>query len=325
MTRARIRKRFDLGRLRVAAAGPGSDTRTWVTTARVDDDPEAISFEPDVGWVVDVTFIGGDLAEEGPVPCRVAMGFGGEESGILEPPALGCEVIVVVPDGDPNANPIIVGYLDNGDGCGPPETVFGFPVTEQTAQGTTYVASKGNLEAEYQGSARVQGLQGVTIAAPAIALAGAVGLGGPPAPPAPVLGPLGKEPTAEGLAAQVAAEAAVATEFPVLETDEGPLSAPPAESYVRGDQFAADAGSFLDSLGTWVGTVGAMATAGAAASATLVTASVGPLAPLVPGFTALGAAFTPVIASSATAQAAIVTFRATLVPGIMLSEKIRGD
>ncbi len=305
MTQARIRRRFDLGRLRIAMAGAGADTRTWVTSARIDDDPDAISFDADVGWIVDVTFIGGDLAEEGPVPCRVAMSFGGDGFGELEPPALGCEVNVLINEGDPNANPIIIGYTDNGDGCGPPTVVAGFPVTELTAAGTHYRKSSHNIESEYAGSARAQADGGATVIAPVVTVAGALEAGGPPQPPAGVAIPT--------------------TTFPVFRVDESPLSTAPAESYVRGDQFAGDLDTFAQDLSVWVGAVGAMATAAAAASATLGTASTGVLLPLQAGFGALGGAFTALAAPTVTFQTAIATFRATLVPGTMLSEKIRGD
>ncbi len=300
MTRARIRKRFDLGRLRVATAGPGSDPRTWVTTARVDDDPEAISFEEDVGWVVDVTFVGGDLAEEGPVPCRVAMSFGGDGAGELEPPALGCEVIVVVSEGDPNANPVIVGYLDNGDGCGPPAEVAGFPVSELTAARTHYVASPHNLEAQYAGSWRVQGEQGATLIAPVVTIAGALEAGGPPQPPDGVDAPT--------------------TTFPAFRVDESPLGAAPAESYVRGDQFAGDLDAFLASVSTFV--------TGTQTVQSGWATFIGALA-VIPETSVPAGVFLPIVTAwavdLATLQTAIATFRATLVPGTMLSEKIRGD
>lgn len=305
MTRARIRKRFDLGRLRVATAGPGSDPRTWVTTARVDDDPEAISFESDVGWIVDVHFTGGDLAEEGPVPCRVSMPFGGDGFGVLEPPALGCEVQVLINEGDPNANPVIVGYTDNGDGCGPPIIVAGFPVTELTAAGTHYLKSPHNIEAEYAGSARMQADGGATVIAPVFTLAGALEAGGPAAPPAGI--PL---PTVT---------------HPVFRVDESPLLTPPAESYVRGDQFASDLDAFLDSLGIFLTGTSTLNAGWGTFLGGFAGLPVVPFAPL----SALALTFVPIVAlwgtNIATMNAAVVTFRATLVPGTMLSTKIRGD
>lgn len=300
MTRARIRKRFDLGRLRVATAGPGSDPRTWVTTARVDDDPDAITFDADVGWIVDVTFIGGDLAEEGPVPCRVAMPFGGDGFGVLEPPALGCEVQVLVNDGDPNANPVIIGYLDNSDGCGPPVLVAGFPVTELTATGTHYLKSPHNTEAEYAGSARLQADEGATVIAPVVTVAGSLEAGGPPQPPAGVVSPV--------------------TTHPVFQVDESPLPFAPAESYVRGDQHAADLDAFLNGLSVFVTGTQVMH----AGWVTFITALAA-----IPILSVPAGAFLPIVTAwgpnLVALQVTIATFRATLVPGSMLSTKIRGD
>lgn len=156
MLNSRIRKRVDPSRLGQSVGYPGIDPRTWVSTARVDDHPDAISWHGDVGWLVDVTFTGGDLDGEGPVPCRVASMFAADLEGSSEPVTRGCEVLVLMPVGDPNSSPIVVAQLHNGGGCRAPATVNDQPVDEAFALGNHLVKSeKGNQE-QYAGDWQVR-------------------------------------------------------------------------------------------------------------------------------------------------------------------------
>ena len=132
-TGSRIRRTIDYGRLREAIAGPGADTRVWSVVGRVDDDPDAIRWESGVGWLVDVTLQGGPLDQEGPVVCRVASPFSGGGVTRSDPPARGCEVQIVLMEGDPNVAPVIVGYTHNNDGCQAPTSVNGEQITEALA------------------------------------------------------------------------------------------------------------------------------------------------------------------------------------------------
>lgn len=138
------RGRLDFGRLREAIAGPGIDPRTWVTTGRVDNDPEALRWEPPFGWVADVTFTGGALDGDGPNPCRVASWLAGAGNSAAPPPLLGAEVLVVVPEGNPNANPVIVGAMHGGDGNEAPTSVNGDDIdTAYAAANLILVTDKG--------------------------------------------------------------------------------------------------------------------------------------------------------------------------------------
>lgn len=130
---ARKRRSLDFGRLREALSGPGADPRTWCSMARIDNDPDAIRWETDSGWIVDVTFVGGPLDQEGPIPCRVLSSFAGEARGRIEPVARGAEVLVAIPEGDANANPVIIGQLFNGGGSAPPTAVNNVPINEALA------------------------------------------------------------------------------------------------------------------------------------------------------------------------------------------------
>jgi hypothetical protein len=136
----RGRRRVDFGRLREASAGPGADPRVWIALGRIDDDEDAVRWEDELGWVVDVTFSGGGLDQEGPVACRVTSAFGGDGLGRSEPPARGVVVVVAIPEGDPNTEPTVLGYLA-GPGCAPPSAVNGDDITETKALGTHLLVS----------------------------------------------------------------------------------------------------------------------------------------------------------------------------------------
>lgn len=154
-TRSRIRKGIDYGRLADAVRMPGIDVRCWVTTARVDNDPDAIRWTEDNGWVVDVTFTSGELAGEPAVPCRVATDFAGNQQAIIQPIEPDCEVIVILAGGDPNNSPIIVGQLHNGGGCEPPEEVNGQTIDEEFAQNTHIMRTPHAIETQAGGDIRV--------------------------------------------------------------------------------------------------------------------------------------------------------------------------
>lgn len=125
---SRRRRSPDVSRIGMAVSQPGIDPRSWVTTGRVDDDPEAIRWELGIGWVVDVTMTGGPLDGTGPVPCRVAEFGRGQDSGRFSPVKPGQEVAVLIVGGSPEVGPIVVGTLSNRGGSEAPVTVAGLPI-----------------------------------------------------------------------------------------------------------------------------------------------------------------------------------------------------
>lgn len=148
--------KLDFGRLRLAISGPGVDPRTWVTTGRVDDDPAAIRWEEPFGWVVDVTFTGGALDGDGPNPCRVASWLAGQDQAFSAPQLRNAEVIVVVPEGNPNTNPIIIGMIHNGDDNAAPLEVNGTPVTQDYALANQIAVTPGGVDQQIGGDVRVK-------------------------------------------------------------------------------------------------------------------------------------------------------------------------
>lgn len=157
-TRSRKRRTFDMGRLREALRGPGADTRVWIATARVDDDPDAVVWDDQIGWLVDVTFYGGPLDQEGPVPCRLGGAFSQEGGTKSDPPGAGCEVLVAITDGNPNSNPVIVARLHN-TGCNVPTEVNGDPIDEAKAKATHIVVTPHSTDQEYGGTLRISATQ----------------------------------------------------------------------------------------------------------------------------------------------------------------------
>jgi hypothetical protein len=154
-TSARKRRNFDMGRLREAIRGPGADTRVWLATARVDDDPDAVVWDAELGWLVDVTFYGGPLDQEGPVPCRLGTIFAQAGATKADPPGANCEVLVAITDGDANSNPTIVARIHNAGGCQAPEEVNGDEITEEKASSTHITVTPHGADEQYGGARRI--------------------------------------------------------------------------------------------------------------------------------------------------------------------------
>lgn len=153
-TKHRVRRHIDMGRLREALRGPGVDTRVWVVTARIDDDPDAIWWDSEFGWLVDVTVYGGGLDQEGPITCRVASSFAGNAYTRVDPFARGEDVLVAVPDGDANANPVIIGSIHSAENV-PPVAVNGQLLDEVLAAANHVLKSPRGEQTELGGDREV--------------------------------------------------------------------------------------------------------------------------------------------------------------------------
>lgn len=259
MTRSRIRKTFDFGRVREGLRGPGVDTRCWIAMAIVDDDADAIRWEAPYGWVADVTFQGGPLDQDGPVPCRVASSFARDNYGAIEPITRGAEVIVSIPEGDTNSVPIIVGQLFNGGYADVPTTVNGQSIDEAFALGTHILKSPHNLECEAGSTARISTEQKITLISSLIELS----------------------------------------------------QNNPTQAYVRGTAFAS---AFQSLLGTW-----SLETSAGSAVASGIAGEFAVSNP------ALAAAAAVWATSLGALSSAISTLSARLVPGDLLSTKVKGE
>ncbi len=191
-TSARKRRNLDMGRLREAMRGPGADTRVWLATARVDVDPDATVWDEKLGWLVDVTFYGGPLDQEGPIPCRLGQMFAQDGATRADPPGQGCEVLVAITDGDANSNPVIVARQHNAGGCEAPITVNGIPIDELLAAANHLVITPHGALEQYGGDRQVTAPNQALEASALLRLEGAqISIGGsqtvPPTSPA-VLG-----------------------------------------------------------------------------------------------------------------------------------------
>jgi len=167
----RIRGVLDIGRLAALLAGPGSDTRSWIAMARVDDDPDAVRFDDGYGWIVDITFVSGELSGEGPVTARVLSPFGGADNGMQPPVSRNTEVVVAITDGDPNTQCVIIGCLHNPENSAFPATVNGETVNEAYAAANIVGKTASGLNLEMGPKVRVSAQQQATLEAPQIRLA----------------------------------------------------------------------------------------------------------------------------------------------------------
>lgn len=141
-TRYRTRTRVDMSRVALGLKMPGIDTRTWIALARVDEDPDATVWDPELGWLVDVTIVGGPLDGDGPVLCRMASSGAATGKGRYDPPHQGCLVFVAIPGGDTNADCVILGQLNDTD-CKAPSAINGSAITEAFAARTHVLAFPG--------------------------------------------------------------------------------------------------------------------------------------------------------------------------------------
>lgn len=167
----RIRRVLDVGRLAALLAGPGSDTRSWIALARVDDDADAVRFEAGYGWIADITFTSGELSTEGPVAARIMSPFGGPEEGAHAPVNPGAEVVIAIVDGNPNVQCIVLGYLNNPTDETFPTTVNGTNVTEALAKEKILAKTPAGLSAEFGPEVHVSAQQEAAFTAPDVRLA----------------------------------------------------------------------------------------------------------------------------------------------------------
>lgn len=148
--RSRIRSRLDVGRLREAASGPGADPRSWIAFGRVDDDDDAVRWDGELGWIADVTIVGGPLDGEGPVAVRIAGSFVAPFEGGSVPVIAPALLVLVLPEGDLNAGPIAIGALWTPD-VSAPTSVGGEDVDEEFNDATWWLSVARDVVIESQG------------------------------------------------------------------------------------------------------------------------------------------------------------------------------
>ncbi len=97
-----------------AFAGPGQDTRQWVSYGIVAPGNESVIFTDDTGNVLPTgPLVIVNLEPSGiTVPCRVSAATAGNQEGEWLPFLPGDEVLVVIPEGDERAGCVIIGRLN---------------------------------------------------------------------------------------------------------------------------------------------------------------------------------------------------------------------
>lgn len=111
--RSRTYGEFDAATLRQAFAGPGMDTRQWISMGVVDADEgsqRAVRYDkPDYGTLVHVTLQPSGIQ----VVARVGQTSAGSGEGDFEPFSAGDEVVVAIPEGMERTGCVIISRLNN--------------------------------------------------------------------------------------------------------------------------------------------------------------------------------------------------------------------
>lgn len=145
-TRARKRRTPDVGRMARALSHSGIDPRSWVAAGRVEDDPEAFRWDPELGWIADVSLYGGGLDDVTELPARTLGQGRGDKQGEFVPPGQGCEVLLAIPGGDISENPVVVGGLTNASTCLAPTEVNDLPINGDLQSSTPQAVSPYDTE-----------------------------------------------------------------------------------------------------------------------------------------------------------------------------------
>lgn len=103
MSTARARRGLNMNAMAAAMRGPNADTRVWLTLARITD----LAFDPDHGVFADVVFLP-DGTEE---TARVSVPYAGGGWGAYWPLRVDDVVLVGLPNGLPDAGPIVIARM----------------------------------------------------------------------------------------------------------------------------------------------------------------------------------------------------------------------
>lgn len=161
---------WDVHRLQQALAGRGLDTRTWTGIARVDDTDEAIRWDSELGWIVDVTIESGPLHGTGPIACQLTTSFV-ESNGIrADPPTIGSVVAITINRGTPNDCVFIVGVIVSADKA-PPGSVNGIQIDTDMAERTHIFVSDHDVQQQVGEKWRTSATSRATLEAPEVRLA----------------------------------------------------------------------------------------------------------------------------------------------------------
>lgn len=93
----------------ISPEGGGLPGKDWLSIATVDDD-EPVTFDPDLGPLVNVT----TQPKQIPLVCRVGMRIAGRGEGEYFPFVAGDEVLVAILQGDARAGGVILCRVCNG-------------------------------------------------------------------------------------------------------------------------------------------------------------------------------------------------------------------
>lgn len=126
---------FDAVTMGAALARPGMDPRQWVSYGLVAPQQEvdgetidSVEFDDELGPLVNVRLQPSNLE----VRCRIATSVAGAGEGEYVPYIENDEVLVIIPEGDEAASPVIIGRLNNSIDKFPLESIAGQDPTNNT-------------------------------------------------------------------------------------------------------------------------------------------------------------------------------------------------
>jgi hypothetical protein len=147
----------------MAISGPGADTRTWIALGRVLERDDAIRWDSELGWLVDLGLLGEDDGEE--ITARVAWSYLEAGGARVDPPPPGGVCVVVIPAGDLNLEPTIAGYLQTSD-LTAPQSIQGEDVDAELARATHLLATSRALRWAIEGDVRISSEGTIYLAEP---------------------------------------------------------------------------------------------------------------------------------------------------------------
>jgi hypothetical protein len=125
----RLRRPLDTRTMAEMLAGPGNDTRQWISYATVDpggEDAEVVRFDPDYGYLVECTLQPSKVQ----VTARVGSFVAGNGEAAYFPFVSGDEVLIALPGGHERGEAVIVARLNNSIDKFPESSVAGSDPTK---------------------------------------------------------------------------------------------------------------------------------------------------------------------------------------------------
>lgn len=144
---------IDVGRLGEALARPGMDTRTWLIRAEVVR-TTTVTGGDEAGMYADVLLFYPDRAVE--ETALVGCAYSGPGFGVWAELHPGDEVLVAMPNGDPDEGPVIVTRLWSAGEPPPGEAGSGYVIKAREGARVRIIADGADIVLETRGAGKVR-------------------------------------------------------------------------------------------------------------------------------------------------------------------------